>query len=124
SYTLSDRYFGLGKGGGDTSLQKSATSTAKGTLYFDLSLAKEISPGLTVKAHAGFLDLNDKTAALSYIKDYSVGLAYDLSGYILGASFFNTSGLSKDAKAWFTTGDGHNTKLYGNRFNLSLTKAF
>ncbi len=124
SYTLSDRYFGLGKGGGDTSLQRSANSTAKGTLYFDLSLAKEISPGLTVKAHAGFLDLNDKEAALDYITDYSIGLAYDMGGWVLGASFFNTSGLSPDAKTWFTTSDGRNTKLYGSGFNLSLTKSF
>ncbi|MFN4901297.1 MAG: TorF family putative porin [Betaproteobacteria bacterium] len=123
SYTMSDRYFGLGKDN-DTSLQRNATSTAKGTLYYDISLAKEVASGLTVKAHAGFLDLNDKEAGLDYIQDFSVGVAYDMSGWIVGLNYHGVSGLSADAKTFFTTLDGRNTLLYRNGVSLSLTKAF
>jgi uncharacterized protein (TIGR02001 family) len=123
SYTLSDRYFGLGKDA-DTTLQRSANSSAKGTLYYDLSFSKEVAPSLTLKAHAGFLDLNDKEAGLDYIQDFSVGLAYDMSGWVIGLNYYGTSGLSADAKAFFTTLDGRNSLLYRNGAAVSLTKTF
>lgn len=123
SYTMTDRYFGLGKDN-NTTLQTGANPSAKGTLYYDLSFAQEIAPKLTVKAHAGFTSLKNKAADLDLIQDYSLGLAYDLDGWVLGLNVYTVSGLSTDAKAWFTTADGRNTKLYGSGAAFSLTKAF
>jgi len=123
SYTLSDRYFGIGKEN-DTSLQTAADSSSKGTLYYDLTFAYEIASKTTLKIHAGFLNLNKKEAALDVIKDYSVGLAYDLDGWLFSVSYVTTSGLSADGKAFFTTTDGRNKKLYEGVGVVSLTKTF
>ena len=123
SYTLSDRYFGIGKEN-DTSLQTAATSSSKGTLYYDLTFAHEIAPKTSVKIHAGFLNLNAKEAALNLVKDYSIGLAYDLDGWILSVSYVTTSGLSADGKTFFTTADGQSKKLYEGGGVVSLTKTF
>ncbi|MBU3725565.1 MAG: hypothetical protein FGM18_08660 [Burkholderiaceae bacterium] len=124
SYTLSDRYFGIGKDG-FTDLQRSATSSSKGTLYYDLSLAQEIAPKLTLKVHAGFTDLKDRVADLGMIKDYSIGLAYDIEGWVLGLNYYTVTGLNADAKGWYSsTIDGRSTKLYGNGAAVSLTKTF
>jgi len=124
SYTMSDRYFGLGKDA-DVSLQTGANPSAKGTLYYDLSFAKEIAPKLTVKAHAGFTSLKNKEAELDLIKDYSIGVAYDMDGWVVGVNYFTVSGLSTDAKNWFISSrDGRRTALYGKGAAISLTKTF
>ncbi len=119
SYTLSDRYFSLGKDGED-SLQGDANKSSKGTLYYDLGFSYEIAPKVTLKAHAGLLALKDKVG--SDIKDYSVGLAYDLSGWELGLNFYQTSGLNAADKTFFTSAT--NKKLYDSGAAISITKTF
>ncbi len=119
SRTMSDRYFALGKGN-DTSL----TRDASGTMYYDVTYTKEIMDKTTLKLHFGSLDLANQTPGTSSIRDYSVGLAYDVSGWILGATYVKTSGLSNAAKSWFTSTDGRGTKLYDSQFLVSVTKTF
>jgi uncharacterized protein (TIGR02001 family) len=119
SYTTTSHYFGLGKSA-DTTL----TTDAKGTMYYDLSFAKEIAPKLTVKLHYGLLDLKKPVGTLKEITDSSIGIAYDLDGWVLGLTAFNTSGTNAAAKAWFTSGDGRNTKLYSSGAAITLSKTF
>ncbi len=120
SYTLSDRYFSLGKDG-DDSLQGNANKSSKGTLYYDLGFSYEIAPKLTLNAHAGLLALKDKVG--SDIKDYSIGLAYDLSGWELGINFYQTSGLNADDKTFFTYA-ATGKKLYDSGAAVSISKTF
>jgi hypothetical protein len=77
-----------------------------------------------LKLHYGSLNFANETPGTSSIRDYSVGLTHDVSGWILGATYVKTSGLSNAAKTWFTSTDGRNTKLYDSQFILSVTKAF
>ena len=124
SRTMSDRYFGLGTGA-DTSLFRSTSSSAKGTMYYDLSFSKEIADKTTLKIHAGLLDIANRNTATSTIKDFSVGISYDLSGWILGLAYADTSGINTtDEKAWFTNTAGRSVKLYEGAAILSLTKTF
>jgi uncharacterized protein (TIGR02001 family) len=128
SYVLSKNYFASTStplGGAD----------ASGTMYFDLTLAKEIMPKLTASVHAGYTDYkrndiyqNGTIAAgtgltqskLSY-SDYSVGLAYDLNGFILGAKYF-VNDLNDGTKTYATSTTGKS--LYKSGVAVSLTKAF
>ncbi len=96
-----------------------------GTMYYDLTLAKEIMPKLTASVHAGYLDYKKDAEAsggkLSFA-DYNVGLAYDLgNAFTLGAKYF-----WNDAKAGtkaYALGSG-NKPLYKDGFAVSLTKTF
>jgi uncharacterized protein (TIGR02001 family) len=119
SYVLSKNYF-ASTGGAD----------ASGTLYYDLTLAKEIMPKLTAFAHAGYTDYKKDGIAsigggkLSYA-DYNVGLAYDLgNAFTLGAKYF-----WNDAKAGTkfyanASGVGEKSNLYKDGFVVSVVKAF
>jgi uncharacterized protein (TIGR02001 family) len=126
SRTMSDRYFGLGTGA-DTSLSRPSSPSAKGTMYYDLSFSKEIADKTTLKIHAGLLDIENRSTTTSTIKDFSVGISYDLSGWILGLTYADTSGINTTAeKAFFTNTltTGRSTKLYEGAAILSLTKTF
>jgi uncharacterized protein (TIGR02001 family) len=126
SRTISDRYFGIGKEN-DTSLMKSASSSAKGTMYYDLSFSKEIADKTTLKIHAGLLDIANRNTATSTIKDFSVGVSYDLSGWILGLTYADTSGINTSVERTFFTNTnttGRSVKLYEGAAILSLTKTF
>jgi hypothetical protein len=67
----------------------------RGTIYYDLTLAKEVMPKLTASAHAGYTDYKkdgDTVAGclpwkVSYA-DYNVGLAYDLNAFTFGVKYF------------------------------------
>lgn len=129
SYVLGDNYFGLGK---DYAIDRgvanglSQTKDVKGTLYYDLSLAYEIAPKVTIKAHAGLLDV--KNATSWGITDYSLGLSYALAdNWAVNLMAMNSS-LQKNAKddAWFedATNNGTPKKLYGSKVAVSLTKTF
>jgi len=93
-------------------------------MYYDLSFAKEIAPKLTVKLHYGILDLKKPVGTLKEITDSSIGIAYDLDGWIVGLTAFNTSGTNPAAKTWFTSTDGRNTKLYSSGAAITLSKTF
>ena len=126
SRTISDRYFTIGKSG-DTSLMGSSSSSAKGTMYYDLSFSKEIADKTTLKIHAGLLDIANRKTTTSTIKDFSIGISHDVNGWIFGLTYADTSGIdTTDEKNFFTNTltTGRSTKLYEGAAILSLTKTF
>jgi uncharacterized protein (TIGR02001 family) len=121
SYVLSKNYFA--SGGADNS----------GTIYYDLTLAKEIMPKLTASAHAGFTDYKSDAyyqlsanggGKLSYA-DYNVGLAYDLGNALtLSAKYFwNDAKAGTKSYANASTAQGK-SNLYKDGVAVSLTKTF
>jgi uncharacterized protein (TIGR02001 family) len=120
SYVLSNNYFA------------SSGSKNAGTVYYDLTIAKEIMPKLTASAHVGYLDYKkDNEAAVGgklSFADYNVGLAYDLgNAFTLGAKYFwndakpGTKSYANAASADYGNG---RPNLYKDGFAVSLTKAF
>jgi uncharacterized protein (TIGR02001 family) len=121
SYTLSKRYFTLGRDG-DTSLQVGANPSSKGTLYYDLSFEYEIAPKTTLTAHAGLLDLKNKSG--KSLKDYSIGISYDLGdNWAAGLTYYNTSfdSVAKDSGFFVDQAD---KKLYKSGAAVSISKTF
>jgi len=117
SYVLSKNYFA------------SAGTDNSGTIYYDLTLAKEIMPKLTALAHAGYTDYKKDGGTnvggkLSYA-DYNVGLAYDLgNSFILGAKYF-WNDANPGTKAYAVNAEGSGGKnLLKDGFAVSLTKTF
>jgi uncharacterized protein (TIGR02001 family) len=128
SYVLSKNYF-ASTGGAD----------ASGTMYYDLTLAKEIMPKLTASIHAGYTDykqdsiymMNEDPLSAGKLSfaDFNVGLAYDLgNSFTLGAKYFWND--AKPGTKYYATGynsasgsfDGKS--LYKDGFAVSLTKTF
>jgi uncharacterized protein (TIGR02001 family) len=126
SYVLSKNYF-ASTGGAD----------ASGTIYYDLTLAKEIMPKLTAVVHAGYTDYkkdaiyqaggaiaSDDPALqgkLSYA-DYNIGLAYDLgNGFTAAAKYYWND--EKAGTRYYATGVTGKS-LYKDGVAVSLTKAF
>jgi uncharacterized protein (TIGR02001 family) len=121
SYVLGKNYFASNVAGSDNS----------GTMYYDLTLAKEIMPKLTASVHAGYTDYKKDNAyeagKFSYA-DYNVGLAYDLgNAFTLGAKYFwndakpGTKAYANSSGA--AAGNGK-SNLYKDGFAVSLTKTF
>ena len=117
SYVISDNYFA------------SSGLDNKGTVYYDLTLAKEVAPKLTASIHAGYTDYkktNTSSGKFSY-SDYNVGLAYDYEGFILGAKYhWNDAKAGTKAYANATGAEYGNGKsnLYKDGFVVSVLKAF
>ena len=116
SYVISDNYFA------------SSGFDNKGTMYYDLTLAKEVAPKLTASVHAGYTDYKKDTAAskVSY-SDYSLGLAYDYEGVIIGVKYFlndTKPGTESYANAASAAAGNGKSNLYKDGFAVSLTKAF
>ncbi len=118
SRVLSDNYFAAA----------SATESAKGTMYYDVTLSQEVAPKLTVALHAGYTDFKDtgtynSTNKFSYA-DYNLGLTYDYEGYLLGIKYY-----VNDAKAGTKTyATSTTTATTGNLVKsgvaVSILKAF
>jgi uncharacterized protein (TIGR02001 family) len=103
------------------------TDDASGTMYYDLTLSKEVMPKLIASVHAGYTDwkngstnLNGDGNKISYA-DYSVGLTYDYEGYMLGVKYF-VNDTKAGTETYATTLDGK--KLYKDGFAVSVLKAF
>lgn len=117
SYVLSENYFA------------SAGTDNAGTMYYDLTLAKEIMPKLIGSVHAGYTDYKkDGEAGVSgkfSYADFNVGLAYDLGDAItLGAKYFwNDANPGTKAYAG-PAGSVSGKNLLKDGFAVSLTKAF
>jgi uncharacterized protein (TIGR02001 family) len=117
SYVLSKNYFA------------SLGTNNAGTMYFDLTLAKEIMPKLTASAHVGYTDYKKDGeeivgGKLSYA-DYNVGLAYDLgNAFTLGAKYFWND--AKDGTKAYAgpAGSVSGKNLLRDGFAVSLTKTF
>lgn len=123
SYVLSKNYFGA-------ATTDSTGEDAKGTIYYDLTLAQEVAPKLTASVHAGYTDYKNggnnlygsPAGKVSYA-DYSVGLTYDYEGYLLGVKYF-VNDTKPGTESYATTTDGLNKKLYKDGLAVSVLKAF
>ncbi len=127
SYVLSKNYF--------ASFDSTcAGCTAKGTMYYDLTLSQELLPKLVGSIHAGYTDYKDdkvsiygSAAKFSYA-DYNIGLAYDVGGgFIAGVKYYWND--EKQGVRNYATGNSalnttNNLKLYKSGVAVSLTKAF
>jgi uncharacterized protein (TIGR02001 family) len=109
-----------------------ANTSAKGTIYYDLTLAQEIAPKLTASVHAGYTDYKESASyytgsgKFSY-SDYNVGLTYDYEGFLLGAKYYfnNTKGGTEAyANAASSAGGNGKANLYKNTLVFSVLKAF
>ncbi len=133
SYVLSKNYFASTSGNAPGNAGYG--TSAKGTMYFDLTLSQEIAPKLVASAHAGYTDYKNDAeyskvanagGKFSYA-DYNVGLAYDLgNGFNLSGKYF-WNDLSKGTKSWADASglQGGGPKNLGkDGFAVSLTKAF
>jgi hypothetical protein len=129
NYALSD-YFGLNTqqaAGGywvdketGAALDPSGTmGKSKGTYYFDLTATYPVSDKLNVIAHYGML--NVKTYNDLDYNDWKLGVTYDMSGWILGASYIDT-----DAKNnwYYTAGSKGNKDTGSGTVVLSVAKTF
>jgi hypothetical protein len=107
----------------------SAGTDNSGTMYYDLTLAKEIMPKLTGSVHAGYTDYKKDGGAgvngkFSYA-DYNVGLAYDLgNAFTLGAKYFWND--AKPGTKYYAGPEGSlsGKNLLKDGFAVSLTKTF
>ncbi len=117
SYVISDNYFASGSNWDN-----------KGTIYYDLTLAKEIAPKLTASLHAGYTDYKKDTAASKFsYSDYSLGLAYDYEGVIIGVKYFindTKPGTESYANAASAAAGNGKSNLYKDGFAVSVLKAF
>lgn len=120
SRTLTDYYFGLGKSPADTTL----TTKAEGTMYYDLTFKRALSEKVSFTAHYGLTSLANKVSGTKDFGDYAIGLNYDLSGWGISATYYNTTGLNSAAKTWYTATDGSSEKLYEGGVAISITKTF
>jgi uncharacterized protein (TIGR02001 family) len=121
SYVTSKNYFA----------SVDADKSAKGTVYYDLTISQEVMPKLVASAHAGYTKYKESARALtagdfSYA-DYSLGLAYDLNGYVFGVKYFfndlkaDTKGYTDASSAAYGSGP---TNVGKDGFAVSLVKAF
>src|SRR3954469_3320869 len=129
NYALSD-YFGLNTnmaaGGYFTdkntgaALDPSGTAgKSKGTYYLDLTATYPVSDKLSIIGHYGML--NVKTYNDLDYNDWKLGVTYDMSGWMLGASYIDT-----DAKNnWYYLNGSKGPKDSGNgTVVLSVGKTF
>jgi uncharacterized protein (TIGR02001 family) len=108
-------FFSLGSGvpGVDT----------KGSWYLDLSASLPLGSGWAAVAHYGYQDIADGTKAGlidDSVGDWKLGVTYDLSGWLLGASVIGTT-----EKKLFTTAESGFTEEGGKTsLVLSVSKTF
>ena len=128
SRTLGNNYF--------ASTYVSGGESARGTMYYDLTLSQELLPKLTGSIHAGYTDKaskgNTQYSNFSY-KDFNIGLAYDYNGYVFGVKYYKNA-LAAGTKSYAdgtcpnggTSGDISSGKsnLGSNGVAVSLTRAF
>lgn len=129
SYAISD-YFGLNKeqaNGGywvhkDTGAALDPVGDrggSKGTYYLDVTATYPVSDKFSVVGHYGKLKVKTYDE-LSY-SDYKLGVTYDLSGWILGASYISTNA----KKEWYYTGGAKGVRDTGNgTLVFSVAKTF
>jgi len=128
SYAVSD-YFGLNSSTDNfvAPIDRSSGGSS-GTMYYDLTLSKEIADKLTLSAHIGSTKFKNY-GRLDY-EDYKIGVTYDLDGWLVGLSYFTNSMSTADAKT-FTTSNANATggtiterKLYKDAAVISISKTF
>jgi hypothetical protein len=104
--------------------------SARGTIYYDLTLAQEVLPKLTASVHAGYTDYKESALTgagkFSY-SDYNVGLTYDYEGFLIGAKYYLNNEGAK-TKSYANAADplygNGKSNLYKNALVFSVLKAF
>jgi uncharacterized protein (TIGR02001 family) len=97
---------------------------SRGTQYFQIDASYEVAPKWTLSGHVGHTTVKNY-GELSYT-DYKVGIAYDLSGWMLGAAVVGTNA----NKQWYYNartlgGSTTETKTTGDTtLVLSVSKTF
>ena len=97
---------------------------SKGTGYLEINASYEIAPKWTLSGHVGHTKVKNY-GELSYT-DYKVGIAYDLSGWTLGAAVVGTNANNQ----WYYNvrnvgGSGNSAKDTGKTtLVLSVAKSF
>jgi uncharacterized protein (TIGR02001 family) len=128
NYGLSD-YFGLNsdQAGGYWVNQTSGAvldpvgnkGNSKGTYYFDITATFPVNDKLSLIGHYGMLKV--KTYSELDYNDWKLGVTYDLSGWMLGASYIGTDA-NKD---WYYTAGSKGNKDTGEgALVLSVGKTF
>jgi uncharacterized protein (TIGR02001 family) len=121
SYVLGKNYFASTLDG----------KSARGTIYYDLTLAQEIAPKLTASVHAGYTSYKESARSsvagdFSY-SDYNVGLTYDYEGFLLGAKYYFNNTKADTENYASATGSAYGNgkaNLYKNTLVFSVLKAF
>ncbi|WP_418317575.1 TorF family putative porin [Piscinibacter sakaiensis] len=90
----------------------------KGSRYFDLAFAQDLGNGLGINAHVGHQRIRNTPPQTGRVTDFKVGVSYDLSGYVLGASYIGTN---RDRVA---VGPQSGKDLGKDAFVLSVVKTF
>ncbi len=128
NYAISD-YFGLGNDQANAGYWCSKSTTpctnlparggSKGTYYADLTATYPVSDKFSVIGHVGRLKAKNY-GELDYT-DFKAGVTYDLSGWVLGASYITTNA----KKEWYYTAGSKGNKETGkDTLVLSVTKTF
>ncbi len=122
SYVIGNNYF----------VTTSSGQSARGTMYYDLSVSYELMPKLVGSIHAGYLDYKNNATGDKFdgkklsFADYNLGLAYDVgNGFTLGAKYFwNDAKAGTNSYAAPGGLGGATTNLLRDGFAVSLTKTF
>jgi uncharacterized protein (TIGR02001 family) len=106
-----------------------ANGGSKGSQYVDLGATFEIAPKTSLVGHLGWLRVKGYGSYFNYT-DYKIGVTYDLSGWLLGASLIGTNAKSQ----WYYAQGGSVSTVTGQRDTfkdtgastvvLSVTKTF
>jgi len=126
NYAVSD-YFGLNNNqvnsgywvNRNTGALLPARGGSKGSYYFDLTATYPMSDKVNLIGHVGRLKVKNY-GELDYT-DLKLGATYDLSGWVLGASYITTNAKKE---WWFTTGAKGPKNIGDNTIVLSVTKTF
>jgi uncharacterized protein (TIGR02001 family) len=114
----------VGARGGRLSGTTEDRGNSKGTQYFQIDASYEIVPKWTLSGHVGHTAVKNY-GELSYT-DYKLGIAYDLSGWMLGAAVVHTNA----NKQWYYNartvgGSSTETKTTGDTtVVVSVSKTF
>lgn len=137
SYATTD-YFGLnGSAAGNAAVQAvnsnnapiagmttgTATSSSKGSQYFELNANYEIAPKLTLVGHVGHVTVKNYTS-LNYT-DYKLGVTYDAGFATFGAALVGTNAKKDFYRVFENNGTATNGKqVSGDTLVLSISKTF
>jgi uncharacterized protein (TIGR02001 family) len=115
-FYATSNFFSLGSG--PTSYGTTGTPfDTSGSWYLDLTGTFPVAEGVNLIAHYGYQNIKNGKRAFQQgavfedadtIGDYRIGITYDWSGWVLGASYINTTekGFFKTAESGFTDDAG------------------
>jgi len=89
-----------------------------GSGYLDFGFAMELAPKLSINAHLGNQTVKNYSA--SDYSDWKVGVTYDLSGWVLGATYVDTD----SDPIYVFKDDGKREDLAKSKVVFSVTKSF